>query len=120
MIANLEELEKECPHFIKWMSEFKFGNPVSHWVIERHTGHGIHYGVTFFTSHYQYSLNIIPPKDDPFYPNGYLGCVALTRMPLAGETHNRGDDLNDGPYSRETLHGILGDIVGYEMVEIGK
>lgn len=49
---------------------------------------------------------------------GYLGCIASSRKPRAGEEHVRGRDLVDGPLSPETWHSILADIVSYEMVRV--
>jgi len=48
----------------------------------------------------------------------YLGCIASSRKPRAGEDWNRGNDLLDGPLTEETWHGILADIVGYELVKV--
>lgn len=50
----------------------------------------------------------------------YLGCVASSRKPLAGETWTRGNDLADGPFNKDTWNDILIDILTYEMVEIKK
>lgn len=48
----------------------------------------------------------------------YLGCIASTRKPRAGEEHTRGNDLPDGPFDEETWRRILAAIVGYELVKI--
>lgn len=50
---------------------------------------------------------------------GYLGCVVSKRKPRAGEKHTRGSDLADGALTLETWNRILGDIVSYELVELG-
>ena len=47
----------------------------------------------------------------------YLGCVASSRMPRAGETWCRGNDLYDGDLSEQTWQRIIFDIVCYELVE---
>jgi len=52
--------------------------------------------------------------------DGYLGCVAQTRKPRAGEDWNRGNDLADGSYSKETFDEIVCDIVAYELVKVAK
>ena len=60
--------------------------------------------------------NAIGGPDRPKAKNdGYLGCQVTCRTPEAGEWWNRGRDLADGPYSRETLEHILLDIIGYEI-----
>lgn len=53
-------------------------------------------------------------------PDGYLGCVAETRKPRAGETWNRGRDLHDGPLVEATWLKILGEIVSYELTKVHK
>lgn len=50
--------------------------------------------------------------------DGYLGCIASSRKPRAGEKHTRGNDLADGPLTEETWRRILADIVSYEMVRV--
>src|SRR3990167_333399 len=52
--------------------------------------------------------------------DGYLGCIAQTRKPRAGEDWNRGRDLADGSYSKETFEEIVYDITAYELVKIVK
>ena len=58
-------------------------------------------------------------EGDPNRPkikgDGYLGGQVTCRTPVAGEWWNRGRDLADGPYSRETFEHILLDIIGYEI-----
>jgi len=46
---------------------------------------------------------------------GYLGCIASTRKCEVGENLNRGNDLPDGEYSKETFDKIVTSIVGYEL-----
>lgn len=48
----------------------------------------------------------------------YLGCIASSRKPRAGEDWNRGRDLMDGPLTEQTWRKILADIVSYEMVRV--
>lgn len=48
----------------------------------------------------------------------YLGCVASSRKPRAGEDWTRGRDLADGPFTEETWRKILADIVSYELVRV--
>lgn len=48
----------------------------------------------------------------------YLGCVASSRTPRAGEDWTRGNDLADGSLTPETWASILGDIVSYELVKV--
>lgn len=48
----------------------------------------------------------------------YLGCVANSRKPRAGEDWTRGNDLADGDLSIDTWNNILADIIGYELVRV--
>lgn len=48
----------------------------------------------------------------------YLGCIARSRKPRAGETWTRGNDLADGKLNYKTWVRILGDIVSYELVQV--
>ncbi len=48
----------------------------------------------------------------------YLGCVASSRKPRAGEWWTRGNDLPDGPFCEETWLAILRAVVAYETVRI--
>jgi hypothetical protein len=53
------------------------------------------------------------------FENNYLGCVAGTRKPLAGETHFRGSDLPDGKCTKNTWEKIINGVVRYELVPLG-
>ena len=50
----------------------------------------------------------------------YLGCIASTRKPRAGEDWTRGNDLADGALTRETWEKIKNDIIAYELVKIAE
>lgn len=50
--------------------------------------------------------------------NGYLGCIAETRKPRAGEDWNRGNDLADGGYGEKTWQEIKNNILAYELVKV--
>jgi len=50
--------------------------------------------------------------------NNYLGCIASSRKPRAGENWTRGNDLPDGPLNVETWNKIKNAIVNYELVQI--
>lgn len=65
--------------------------------------------VRIFTDGHEYSIRATPT---------YLGCIVNSRKPRPGEDWNRGNDLQDGKYSRETWYLILCDIVAYELKTI--
>lgn len=71
--------------------------------------------IRFYTFTNKYTVVAYAPGDTT---KGYLGCVANTRKPRAGEDWTRGRDLADGPFGRETWDKILVDIVAYETVKI--
>lgn len=50
--------------------------------------------------------------------HGYLGCVATSRKPRAGETQHRTRNLSEGALSEDTWRDILADIVAYELVRL--
>jgi len=72
--------------------------------------------IDMYTDRHKYNIKAIERKNKP----GYLGCIADTRKPNAGQRHTRGNDLTDGPLCLETWHQILGDIVSYELVPLFK
>jgi len=73
--------------------------------------------IRFFTERYRYSIAARAPADGN---DGYLGCTASARKPLAGEDWTRGNDLAGGPYCEDTWNAIVHDILGYELVRLGK
>ena len=72
--------------------------------------------IKIFTDTNCYSITARDSEDDA----GYLGCIASTRKPRAGEDWTRGNDLDDGDLTKETWYRILGDIISYEMVKVHK
>lgn len=50
----------------------------------------------------------------------YLGCMASSRKPRAGEDWTRGSDLADGSLEWSTWVRIISDIVAYELVKVVK
>ena len=70
--------------------------------------------VRLYTENHKYAIVATDRSKD----NGYLGCVASTRKPRAGEDWTRGNDLADGPFNRETWEKIKNDIISYELVPL--
>lgn len=52
------------------------------------------------------------------YTNGYLGATARSRIARAGEDWLRGNDLPDGPFSRETFDYIVRAILVHVVVQL--
>jgi hypothetical protein len=69
----------------------------------------------FYTANHRYSITA---KAECVDHPGYLGCQVSTRKPRAGEEHTRGNDLRDGRFTDETWHGILCDIIAFELVPV--
>lgn len=70
--------------------------------------------VYIYTDSHCYSIVAIDKAND----DGYLGCQASTRKPRAGEDWVRGNDLPDGPFTRDTWEKIKDAIIGYELIEL--
>ena len=117
--------KKLCPDFLVWLGEFsRFGgNPIDAMVLWEGID-GV-FKASFFTGQYQYTIDARPGwvKEDEnggSGDEGYLGAVVSNRKSWAGETWTRGSDLADGGYNDETWQCIMADIIGHEMVRLGK
>ncbi len=79
-------------------------------------------GLKFFTKDHKYIISAHLPisKNGIVLKNGYLGCIVKTRKPRAGEDWNRGRDLMDGDYSKETFDKIVYDILAFELVKVSR
>ena len=73
--------------------------------------------ISFFTKEHQYFISAYLPEGKK---DGYLGCMAQTRKPRAGEDWTRGRDLADGSYSEKTFREIVNDIAAFELVKVVK
>ena len=94
--------------FLIWVKELEDRFPKKHGkaVIEHHEDR---LQVYIFTATHRYSIGAA---------ENYLGCIASTRMPRAGEDWDRSNDLHDGPFGHLTWEGILQDILAYELEEL--
>jgi hypothetical protein len=104
-IATLDKLKE-------WMERItRFGGHRSiEWVEDTDTELRVH----LYTDTNEYQIKALL-KDNG---RNYLGCVASSRKPRAGETWTRGNDLADGPLTFKTWYDILADIVAYETVKV--
>lgn len=73
-------------------------------------GESVTYFYNFYTNDYKYYIVARVYED-----HDYLGCQVSCRKPYAGEDWHRGNDLPDGPFTKETWLRILNGIVRYEM-----
>lgn len=89
--------------YIQWERDEVDGEQYIGWVI-------------IYTRNHLYSITAKIKKNQ----QGYLGCIASARKPLAGEVHTRGNDLADGHFHEATWRKIILDILRYELVKIVK
>lgn len=116
-LIKYEELINIAPQFAIWLKTIiRYGNVDSQvlifWDINRKDG-GNHFTCVFYTNDHKYSIYGYEPTEKN--PKGYLGCGATTRKPRVGEDWNRGNDLPDGSYSKETFDYIIRGILAYEL-----
>lgn len=71
--------------------------------------------VLIYTKDNVYSIRASKDREDD---HTYLGCTVSKRKPRAGEDWNRGNDLADGKFNRETWERIKNDIIRYELVKV--
>lgn len=116
----LAEMKDRCLLLVQWASQLagRGGNLVDAAVLSvAGDTVGPVFRVQLFTQSHRYTIAARPPCGDD---DGYLGCTASARTPLAGEDWTRGNDLADGPYSDATWIEIVYSILGYELVRLGK
>ena len=110
---TLEQMEEQL---VTWLGEFRFSFDYEMERPQRPPGNADSVRVQFYTLTNKFT--IVACTSDALAGVDYLGCIAKTRKPRAGEDWTRGRDLADGPFSRETWNKILVDIVAYETVKI--
>ena len=91
---------------LDWLDDYKYLDESKIQVIENSRERT---SVYLFTSDHCYRISA---------HDNYLGCTVATRRNRPGETWNRGNDLPDGRFSRDTYNRIMSGIVGYELKEI--
>lgn len=125
------EILKEFPELYDWLKQISRYKKVEDFVFISDYKKDELIRLKIFTKNHQYrivahlpnskdikkeiSSNKNQPKENY---NGYLGCIGDTRKPRAGEDWNRGNDLADGSYSKETWQEIVNDILAYELVKV--
>lgn len=117
----LAEMKDRCPLLVRWASQLarRGANLVDATELSlADDSLGPVFRIRFFTRTHWYSISARPPCGDDV--EGWMGCTASSRIPLAGEDWTRGNDLADGPYSDATWIEIVYDILGYELVRLGK
>lgn len=118
-------LESACPEFVSWFKPIqrRGANLIDAAVLEStaNIDGDETFHIRLFTSRRSYVIVVRPAGiSSQGGENGYLGATVSKRMPRAGETWTRGNDLADGPYCKETWDQIVADILACELVRLGK
>ncbi len=71
--------------------------------------------ILMWTNCHEYQISAKSPDDNGTH-KGYLGLTAKSRKPRTGETWQRGNDLHDGLFSKNTFDIIIKNIVRYELI----
>ena len=111
----LYKLASEFPELYNWVKSISRYSKIEDFIIADYKENRI--TLKFFTKNYQYRVSAKRPELNIDKDDGYLGCVVQTRKPRAGEDWNRGNDLPDGKYCKETWQRIVNAIVAYELVK---
>lgn len=101
----------------KWLDELVFPGKKENFVQElvgSGDGKEIKRRVCFYTEEHEYYISAIERPAG----KSYLGCNVITRKARAGEDWQRGNDLPDGPFNKETWNRIVYAIVNYELVKL--
>jgi hypothetical protein len=116
-LIKFEEFLNIAPQFALWLkSVVRYGNVDSQILILWNLDEPERFRCLLYTNDHQYSITGYEGTEKN--PKGYLGCTASTRKPRPGEDWNRGNDLPDGKYSKETFDKIIRGIVAYELKTI--
>ena len=115
-LIPFEELLNIAPQFALWLkSVVRYGNVDSQVLILWDLDEPERIKTLFYTDTHEYAISCREPDGND---KGYLGCIAKTRKPRAGEDWNRGNDLPDGNFSKETFDKIVRGILAYELKSI--
>jgi len=115
-ITPLGVLRENMPELAEWIKSIcRYNAKFEDFIVADYKESRL--SLSFYTKNYKYSLSARLPNPDD---NGYLGAMVDTRKPRAGEDWNRGNDLADGKYCKETWDRIVADIVSYEIVKVVK
>lgn len=110
---SLDSIQSEYPDLYDWVKSITRYGDFEKFVRVTHQDEGVR--VCLWTEENTYHICARLPAEGS---DGYLGCIASARKPLAGEDWTRGNDLPDGPYSMETWHDIVNGMLAYELVKV--
>ena len=119
-VVELKDKKSKQKLLEEWVAKLIFPGEVKNFIqvkSEFAVGDGDHHKeFSFYTEDNMYSITAIERSED----DGYLACGVTCRKARAGEGHIRGNDLPDGPFTKETWNTIVYAIVNYELVKLSK
>jgi hypothetical protein len=119
-VVELKDKKPKQKLLDEWIAQLIFPGKTKDFIQEKKAYHSEEHGYyrdcCFYTEDNKYSITAIDRKED----DGYLGCGVTSRKSRAGEEYFRGNDLADGPFTKETWDRILLSIVNYELVKLSK
>lgn len=111
----LEEAAAMIKSWARYLVESRGGNIDDYVFVDEKERHG---RLVLFTPERKYVLVFRPPDDKGYA--GYLGGQCLCRKLEPGEDWERGHDLLDGPFNKETFDSILRNIIATELVPLSR
>jgi len=111
MNKPFKKIKEECSELYEWIKEISRFSKVEDFILPDYKNE---IKIYFYTKENKYCIFVIP-KDKT-----YLGCTVLSRKARAGEDWQRGRDLADGKYCKDTWNRIKNSILSHELVKIAK
>lgn len=115
IVSHYPELYSWLYEIIPWGQEGNIGERYIQFSGEENDGSGPMIKVCLYTKEHYYPIHARRATDDNA---GYLGAYVQNRKPRAGEDWTRGNDLPDGPYTKQTWEKIKDAIIKYELVRL--
>ena len=117
-VIELEGKElTEMEMFDKWLEQLVFPGKTKDFIEEVKCSLDntqLERRVCLYTNDYEYYIRGVQRAGG----KSYLGCNVIARKARAGEDWQRGNDLPDGPFNKETWNKIVYAIVNYELVKL--
>jgi len=119
-------IQANYPELYEWLKQISRLGQIEKFILPDYKDE---LSIKLYTRSYRYCINVKLPEPnnpkDKFLKDGdknygYMSCYVITRKPRAGEDWNRGNDLADGDYSKETWYRIISKILAYELVKVAR
>jgi len=118
-VVDFTPVKSKMDLLIEWLDELLYPGKSEDFIqigLDAQLSDNLEMKVRIYTEVNQYEIKGVDRKED----DGYLGCGVKARKPRAGEDWDRGNDLPDGPFTRETWNKILNAMINYELVPLTK